>query len=764
MFVEWFRSKFNDIPLVAVDAVLRLTQEGGTIPFIARYRKEQTGGLDEVAIENIIKTKELWDEIEKRKTFILGEIEAQKKLTPELKQRINNCFELNVLEDLYLPYKKKRKTKATIAKEAGLEPLAIWIWAVGHGEIQSEDLESKAQEFINPEVNISDTKAALDGAQAIIVERLTEISELRQLVRNSLISEGFITSTKGKAPKDNSKFENYFSFTESIQSLLKPESSHRYLALRRGEEEGELSINISGGESDLMERLQSYYEREACTVKDTSSAAILTTAAKLAFKYYVLSTISAEIHSNLKQVADEAAINVFAENVKKVLLAAPFGAKTVLGVDPGIRTGCKLALVDHTGKYIASGVMHIENDGMQAQAKTLIKNLIEKSALKAIAVGNGTGSREAEAFIKKVLAELKQNIPVVVVSEAGASIYSASEIARQEFPDLDLTVRGAISIARRLQDPLAELVKIDPKSIGVGQYQHDVSQPALKQGLTRIVESAVNSVGIDLNTASEHLLTYVSGIGPSLAKSIVEFRTKVGLFKSRQELLSIPRFNSKAFEQAAGFLRIRGAENPLDNTGVHPERYQALEITAKRLNKTISELIGKGVEHLKRDTMFKQELGAFTSTDIINELEKPGRDPRETFVAFSFREDIHELSDLQIGMSCPGIVTNVANFGAFVDIGVHQDGLVHVSQLSDNFVSDPHTIVSPGDHVTVRVVSVDLDRHQIALSMKKEATTDDLHLQKQTLKINKQATKNITLKQETLKNTPFANLGNLLRK
>ena len=391
-------------------------------------------------------------------------------------------------------------------------------------------------------------------------------------------------------------------------------------------------------------------------------------------------------------------------------------------------------------------------------------NLITKSSLKAIAIGNGTGSREAESFIRSVLEELKQNIPVVVVSEAGASIYSASEVARQEFPDLDLTVRGAISIARRLQDPLAELVKIDPKSIGVGQYQHDVSQPALKQGLTRVVESAVNSVGVNLNTASEHLLTYVSGIGPSLAKSIVEYRNSVGLFKSRQDLLAVPRFSSKAFEQAAGFLRISDAVNPLDNTGVHPEQYNALELTAERLHKTITELIGAGVEALKYDSTFKKDFGEFTSADIIKELEKPGRDPRENFVAFSFREDIHDLDDLELGMVCPGIVTNVANFGAFVDIGVHQDGLVHLSQLSDNFVKDPRLVVNPGDHVKVRVIGIDLERRQIALSMKREADLSAIDVVKQKgngENLSKQLSK---VKQDTFKNTPFAGLGNLLNK
>jgi uncharacterized protein len=443
----------------------------------------------------------------------------------------------------------------------------------------------------------------------------------------------------------------------------------------------------------------------------------------MALKVYVLPSIENEVHRALKDIADEAAIKVFAENVRKLLLAAPFGAKAVLGVDPGIRTGCKLAVVDDSGKYVASDVIHLQSPGEQERAKRLLAELVANASIRAIAVGNGTAGRETETFVRDSLKEAGLNVPVVMVNESGASIYSASEVAREEFPDLDLTVRGAISIARRLQDPLAELVKTDPKSIGVGQYQHDVNQPALKKSLDLVVDVCVNSVGVNLNTASSHLLARVSGIGPAMAKKIVEHRGTKGLFESRQQLLEIPRFSAKVFEQAAGFLRIPNSQHPLDNTGVHPERYSSLEQLAARLGKGVGELTGSGVELVKQAEDLKSEVGDFTFADIIAELAKPGRDPREEFSAFAFREDIHQVSDLQPGMTCPGIVTNVTNFGAFVDIGVHQDGLVHISQLSNKFVKDPREIVNPGDRVTVRVLEVNLEKQQIALTMKSDAET-----------------------------------------
>jgi len=725
-FETWFQSIHADIPVSSATVVLTLTGEGATVPFIARYRKEQTGALDEVAIQQTIDAKERWDEIIKRQTFIVGEIERQGKLTDELKEKILSTFNLDSLEDLYLPYKQKRKTKATMAKEAGLEPFADWIWDCGHGLATPEPgqtVEVFALAFYNPEKNINDAEAAINGAQDILTERLSETQGLREFTRKTVFERGCAKSVKAEKAKPHSKFERYFDSHESIQSLLKPENSHRYLAMRRGWTEEELTLTIGGAPEDAAydEMMLARFESAACTVADSPGAEVLLRAAKLALKGYVLPSIENEVHRALKEVADDAAIKVFAENVRKLLLAAPFGSKAVLGVDPGVRTGCKLAVIDDSGKFLASSVMYLQSKSEQENAKKMLSAVIGNASLRAIAVGNGTAGRETESFIRETLKEIESKVPVVMVNESGASVYSASSSAREEFPDLDVTVRGAISIARRLQDPLAELVKIDPKSIGVGQYQHDVSQPALKKSLDLVVDLCVNAVGVNLNTASWRLLEHVSGIGPAMAKKIVEHRTTNGLFTSRQQLLDIPRFSKKAFEQSAGFLRIPNSEHPLDNTGVHPERYPALEALAAKLGKNVADLTGSGVELIKQSEEFKSEVGEFTYADIIAELAKPGRDPREEFSAFAYREDIHAIADLKPGMTCPGIVTNVTNFGAFVDIGVHQDGLVHISRLSDRFIKDPREVVSPGDRVTVRVLEVNLEKNQIALTMKSDA-------------------------------------------
>ncbi|MCM2280194.1 MAG: RNA-binding transcriptional accessory protein [Oligoflexia bacterium] len=727
-FETWFQSVHPSIALKGCDAVLKLAADGSTVPFIARYRKEQTGNLDEVAIQKCIDAKEEWDKILKRQEFIVGEIEHQKKLTPELKTKITSTFDLNQLEDLYLPYKVKRKTKATLAKEAGLEPLADWIWNCGHGTETpqpGQTLEIWAFTFRNEEKGFPDAAKAIEGAQDILIERLSETQELRQLVRDAVFKKGCLKTAQGEKPKPNSKYSNYFQYHEAVESLLKPENTHRYLAIRRGWMEEELSLSVGGAPTDTEfdDQLLKAFEGAACTVADSPGAAVLLKSARLALRAHVYPSIENEAHKALKDVADEAAIRVFAENLRKLLLASPFGPKAVLGVDPGVRTGCKLAVVDDSGKYLASTVMHLQSAGEKEKAKQLLEEVVKNGNLRAIAVGNGTAGRETETFIRATLKEKGLTVPVVMVNESGASVYSASEVAREEFPDLDVTVRGAISIARRLQDPLAELVKIDPKSIGVGQYQHDVSPHALKRSLEFVVDSCVNSVGVALNTASYHLLSHVSGIGPALAKSIVEHRGQKGLFKSREELLEVPRFTKKAYEQAAGFLRIPDSENPLDNTGIHPERYGLLEGLAERLGKSLKDLMGAGVKGIKGDGEFRKEVGDFTFEDIVRELEKPGRDPREEFVPFQYREDVFELKDLQPGMICPGIVTNVTNFGAFVDIGVHQDGLVHISQLSDRFVKEPREVVSPGDHVKVRVLEVNLEKHQIALTMKGAAET-----------------------------------------
>ena len=740
IFETWLPTIHANIPIPSAAAVLRLAQEGGTVPFIARYRKEQTGNLDEVAIQQVLTAKERWEEIIKRQSFIVEEIERQGKLTDELKSSIMTTFNLDSLEDIYLPFKVKRKTKAVMAKEAGLEPLADWIWNIGHGTAIPEPgqaLQVFALAFYNADAKIIDAATAIQGALDILVERLSETQELREFTRRYVFEKAQARTGKAAKAKLNSKVDKYFDYCEPIQNLLKPENSHRYLAMRRGWMEEELTLNLGGGllpdETGKLEvdpafeaGLLSRFESEAVTVPAAAVEApireALLKAAKLALKAYVVPGIESEVHRALKDVADEAAIKVFAENVRKLLLSAPFGSKAVLGVDPGIRTGCKLAVVDDSGKYTASTVIHLQSESEQARARKLLADTVRNASIRAIAVGNGTAGRETEGFVRAALKDAGiANVPVVMVNESGASIYSASELAREEFPDLDLTVRGAISIARRLQDPLAELVKVDPKSIGVGQYQHDVSQTALKKGLDFVVDSCVNSVGVNLNTASYHLLEHVAGIGPSLAKKIVEHRGKSGIFKSRQELLEVPRFSKKAFEQAAGFLRIPESGNPLDNTGVHPERYPQLEALADRIGKTVYDLTGSGVALVKQDMTFKASVGEFTFADIVAELSRPGRDPRSEFQAFAYREDIHQVSDLQPGMVCPGIVTNVTNFGAFVDIGVHQDGLVHISQLSDRFVKDPREVVNPGDHVSVRVLEVNLDKQQIALTMKSAA-------------------------------------------
>ncbi|MFZ4984522.1 MAG: Tex family protein [Blastocatellia bacterium] len=725
-FEIWFQSLYPTISVASAAAVLGLAAEGATIPFIARYRKEQTGNLDEVAIQQVIDAHERWNDIIKRQSFIVEEIERQQKMTPELKEKILATFNLEQLEDLYLPYKQKRKTKATLAREAGLEPFADWLWNCGHGQenpFAGQPLAEIAATYFNAEKGVADVAAVVQGAQDILIERLAETPELRETVRRTTFERGAAATRKGEKAKPNSKFERYFEYYEPVSSLLEPQNSHRYLAMRRGWMEEELALSIGAAPEDtaMDEILLRRFENEACVVPDSPGAEILQRAARLALRAYVQPSIESEVHRALKDVADEAAIRVFAENVRKLLLAAPFGSKAVLGVDPGIRTGCKLAVIGDGGRYIADHVIYLQSKSDQERSKRLLVEITGQGMIRAIAVGNGTAGRETETFIRQTLDEAGIKVPVVMVNESGASIYSASEVAREEFPELDVTVRGAISIARRLQDPLAELVKIDPKSIGVGQYQHDVNQTALKKSLDLVVDTCVNSVGVNLNTASYHLLARVSGIGPALAKKIVEHRATNGLFKSRDELLEIPRFSRKTFEQAAGFLRIPDGANPLDNTGVHPERYQMLEGLAGQLGRSVADLLGSGVSLVRQAESLRDEVGQFTFEDIVRELEKPGRDPRDQFATFTYRDDIHSISDLVLGMVCPGIVTNVTNFGAFVDIGVHQDGLVHISQLSDKFVKDPRTVVNPGDRVRVQVIKVDLDRNQIGLSMKIES-------------------------------------------
>ncbi|MBS1958349.1 MAG: RNA-binding transcriptional accessory protein [Bdellovibrionales bacterium] len=712
----------------SIETVLNLKAEGATLPFIARYRKEQTGNLDEVQIQAIIDRKEEFDELISRQAYIVGEIEKQGKLTDELKSKVMGTFDKNLLEDLYLPYKQKRKSKATLAKEAGLEPLAEWIWAVAHGEETPEDgqtLELWAFTFKNEEKGFKDAESAIAGATDILIERLSENLDLRQYVRDSYAKRGHMKTAKAEKAKPASKYTNYFEYEEKLSSLLDPRNSHRYLALRRGWIEEELSISFGGSKSEpgFEDDLTTHFHRFAGADRDSIVKPVMEKAARVAVKAHVIPSIENEFHKNLKDVADQMAIQVFSENVRKILLAAPYGPKAVLGVDPGVRTGCKLAIIDGSGKFLADSVMKLQTDSEKEQGKIFIQALGESGSVTAIVVGNGTAGRETEAFIRAALKEKNLSLPVIMVSESGASVYSASPVAREEFPNLDVTVRGAISIARRFQDPLAELVKIDPKSIGVGQYQHDVSQTALKRALDYVVDSCVNAVGVNLNTGSIHLLSHVSGIGEGLAKAIVEHREQSGLFKSREDLLNVPRFSKKTYELAAGFLRIPESSNPLDNTGVHPEKYADLEAIAKSQGKSVADLIGTGAKQLLKTPEAKEKLGEFTVKDIVGELEKPGRDPRDVFVPVKFREDLNELKDVEAGMICPGVITNVTNFGAFVDIGVHQDGLVHISQLTNKFVTDPNQVVSPGDKVTVKVLEVNLEKSQMALTMRFDEKT-----------------------------------------
>lgn len=723
-FEFWFHTKSNLIQTKSVQAVLALQADGATVPFMARYRKEKTGNLDEVQIRSILDHKEQWDELIHRKSYIIEEIERQGKLTPELKASIESTFDSALLEDLYLPYKKKRQTKAQKAREAGLEPLANWIWDCGHGLDKpqpGQTLDLWAFTFKNEGAGITDAKGATDGAQDILIERISEHAELREFVRQKYLNDGFLVSEKGPKPKPNSKYENYYNYQEKISNLKSPSASHRYLAIRRGWIEEELKISLGGSRetqetfsAELLEKFESF----ATNQPEFEAHNLLLKCGKLALRAHVTPAIENELQQTLKEIADEASIQVFSDNVRQLLLASPLGPKAVLGIDPGIRTGSKVAIIENTGKYVSSFVIHFATEEQKESSKKALEQVLGALPIDAIAIGNGTHGRETEMFVRKVLKDLNQSTPVVMVNEAGASVYSASDIAREEFPDLDITVRGAISIARRLQDPLAELVKIDPKSIGVGQYQHDINQNRLKKSLSGVVIDCVNSVGVNLNTASEFLLSFVSGIGQSLAKSVVEVRKIKGVFTSREDLLQVPRFGKKNFEQSAGFLRVPESSNPLDNTGVHPEHYSALESAAAELNTSISALLGDGAKLLQKSKTLRESVGEYTLKDIINDLEKPGRDPRDPFVAFQYREDIFELKDLQKEMICPGIITNVTNFGAFVDIGVHQDGLVHISELTHRFVKDPKEVVKPGDRVQVKVLDINHEKRQLSLSIK----------------------------------------------
>jgi len=693
-----------------VQQTVALLAEGSTVPFIARYRKEQTGELDEVQIRTIEERYAYFGELVERKSTIIATIGEQGKLTTELLARIEATRLKTELEDLYLPYKPKRRTKATIARERGLEPLADLIAAQ---ELTSGTPEEAAAPFVDPEKEVPDARAALEGAGHILAERLSDDADARAMVRRLTWEQGVIAS---RVPADMreqvTKFEMYYDYQEPLKSV----PSHRMLAMRRGEKEEVLFLSILAPAEEILAGLK------ARLVKGESIfRTLLEAVAEDAYKRLIAGSIEVELRLEAKKLADEAAIRVFAQNLRNLLLAPPAGGKRVLGIDPGLRTGSKLAAVDGTGRFLEHVTIYPHTgESRVPQAKKELLRLVENHDCEMIAIGNGTAGREMELFARETLAGAGRHLPVVMVSEAGASVYSASEIAREEFPELDLTVRGAISIARRLQDPLAELVKLDPKSIGVGQYQHDVNQTMLKKTLDDVVESCVNFVGVDLNTASWALLSYVSGLGPSLAKAIAKFRDEQGSFPTRKALLKVSRFGAKAFEQAAGFLRIRGGTHPLDNSAVHPERYALVAAMAADLGATLEQLTGDpalaAAIDLKR--YVTDEVGLPTLRDIIEELKKPGRDPRRQFETAAFRDDIREINDLKEGMILQGVVTNVTAFGAFVDVGVHQDGLVHVSHLANRFVKDPNDAVRVGDLVKVKVLSADVQRKRIALSIK----------------------------------------------
>lgn len=689
-----------------VENTLQLLEEGCTIPFISRYRKERTGNMDEVQIAAISEANDKLKDIDKRKETVVKTITEQGKMTDELQRRIEDCWDANELEDIYMPFKPKRRTKAQMARELGLEPLSVILMMQ-----RESNPEAAAKRFVKE--GVKDVAAAIKGAQDIIAETVSEDERSRQQVRSAFRREAIISSKVVKAKADTeeaAKFSDYFDFSEPLKRC----SSHRLLAMRRGENEGILRISISADDEGCIDRVKRFFIRGY-----GKCSSLVGEAVEDSYKRLLKPAIETEFANISKEKADEEAINVFTENLRQLLLSAPLGQKRVMGVDPGFRTGCKVVCLDEQGNLLHhEAIFPHPPVNKPQQAAQQVEKMVERFNIGAIAIGNGTASRETTAFIKSL--HFNHDVKQFVVSEDGASVYSASKTAREEFPDEDVTVRGAVSIGRRLMDPLAELVKIDPKSIGVGQYQHDVDQTKLKKSLDLTVESCVNTVGVNLNTASQHLLTYVSGLGPTLAKNIVEYRKENGAFTSRAQLKKVSRLGPSAFEQCAGFLRIPGAKNPLDNSAVHPESYKIVEQMAKDCHCTVSDLIKdkKKRESIDIKRYITDTIGIPTLTDIIKELEKPGRDPREQIEAFEFDKNVTTVDDLIEGMILPGIVTNITNFGAFVDVGVHQDGLVHISQLADRYVSDPTQVVKLHQHVKVKVVEVDRKRNRISLSMK----------------------------------------------
>ncbi|MGK7885316.1 MAG: Tex family protein [Crocosphaera sp.] len=693
---------------------LGLLMEGATVPFIARYRKEKTGSLDETQLRDIWERYTYLSELEKRKETILEAIKNQDKLTDELQQKIESCLSKTELEDLYLPYKPKRRTKATIAREKGLEGLATFIKSLNVPNAKPQSLENIAEDYISEEKGVNNLEEALQGASDILAEEVVEKADLRAYLREFLMKESIFTSSiKKDYPEGSTKYEMYRNFQASVTKI----APHNILALFRGEAEKIISLRIDFDENYIT----AYLENKEIMTKNKPIKAFYQSMLKDSFNRLIKPSLLREVRADRKNWADLESIKTFEINLRELLLSPPAGMQPTLAIDPGFRTGCKVAILSETGQFLEyQAIFPHSGESKQKEAKNSLINLIKKHKIELIAIGNGTASRETDQFVGEVIKPLENKPIKVIVNESGASIYSASDLAREEFPNLDITVRGAISIGRRLQDPLAELVKIDPKSIGVGQYQHDVEQKLLKKNLEETVESCVNYVGVDLNTASKQLLTFVSGITPAIANNIVSYRDKNGIFKNRKELLKVAKLGPKAYEQAAGFLRIRGGKNPLDNTAVHPESYRVVETIIKQLGVSLSDLnnISSRLQSLDLNTFVTDTIGLPTLEDVIAELEKPGRDPREEFKYATFKEGVTEISDLTEGMILEGVITNVVNFGAFIDIGVHQDGLIHISQLANYFVNDPKEVVKVGEVVKVKVLEIDEKLKRVSLSMK----------------------------------------------
>ncbi|HIK18047.1 MAG TPA: RNA-binding transcriptional accessory protein [Leptolyngbyaceae cyanobacterium M33_DOE_097] len=736
-----------------VSNALELLAEGATVPFIARYRKERTGEMTETQLRELFDRHAYLTELEERKQTILQAIAQQGKLTPELQAEIERCLQKNELEDLYLPYRPKRRTRATIAREKGLEPLAEWIKALNTPQASAQSLETEAAKYVSAEKGVATAQEALKGASDILAEAVADTAEYRAYLRDYLLDTGeLVSQVKADYPEGSTKFEMYRNYRAKVKTI----PSHNLLALYRGEAEGILTLELEFSEDAVLGYLSDQVVRaKVPAVRQFYQAMLMD-----AFNRLMRTSLIGEVRSLKKQEADEESIRTFEANLRELLLAPPAGMKPTLAIDPGFRTGCKVAVLDQTGQFLEYKTIFPHQSANQREdAARSLSQMIQKYGVELIAIGNGTAGRETDEFVDAVLATLDRKPIKVMVNEAGASVYSASPVAIAEFPDQDVTVRGAISIGRRLQDPLAELVKIDPKSIGVGQYQHDVDQKRLKQKLDETVESCVNYVGVDLNTASKELLTFVSGVTPTIASNIVAYRNQNGAFRNRRELMKVAKLGPKAFEQAAGFLRIRNGENPLDNTAVHPESYSVVSAIAADLQLPLTQItqIANQIQSINLKKYVTEAIGEPTLRDIVSELEKPGRDPRAEFKYATFKEGVKEISDLSVGMELEGVVTNVANFGAFVDIGVHQDGLVHVSQLADRFVSDPKQVVKVGQVVKVRVLEVNEALKRISLSMRSDAVpTNQARKPKE-----KQAT---TKQQSAAKQSPAASLEDLKAK